>query len=70
MEKGEELKGGFNVSIFFMTEEEAKQYVADVFKRNETDTDFVKALENNDYTKDTLTFFIIDNLSLTATSII
>lgn len=51
MEKGEELKGGFNVSIFFMTEEEAKQYVADVFKRNETDTDFVKALENNDYTK-------------------
>lgn len=41
-------KEGLGVHIYLMTVPEAKQYVADVFERNETDEEYKESLSNND----------------------
>lgn len=50
-EKGEELQGGLLVSVTKVSLQQAKEYVQREFKRNDTDRDYLKALEENDYTK-------------------
>lgn len=50
-EKGEELEGGLLVSVTKISLQKAKEYVQREFKRNDTDKDYLKALEENDYTK-------------------
>lgn len=48
-EAGEKVKKeGLGVHIYLMTVPEAKQYVADVFERNETDEEYKESLSNND----------------------
>lgn len=41
-------KEGLGVHIYLMTVPEAKQYVADVFERNETDEEYTESLKNED----------------------
>lgn len=48
-EAGDKIKKeGLGVHIYLMTIPEAKQYVADVFERNETDEEYVESLKNED----------------------
>lgn len=47
-ELGEKIKEGLGVHIYLMTVPEAKQYVSDVFERNETDEEYKESLGNED----------------------
>jgi hypothetical protein len=48
-EAGDKVKReGLGVHIYLMTVPEAKQYVADVFERNETDEEYTESLKNDD----------------------
>lgn len=47
-EHGKKVKEGLGVNIYLMTVPEAKQFVADVFKRNETDEEYIESLGNED----------------------
>lgn len=47
-ELGNRIKEGLGVHIYLMTVPEAKQYVSDVFERNETDEEYKESLGNED----------------------
>lgn len=42
----DKIKEGLGVHIYFMSEAEAKQYVSDVFERNETDEEYKESLND------------------------
>lgn len=46
-----EIENGLGVFIHIMNESEAKQYVNDVFKRSDTDIDWIQAMDQNDASK-------------------
>jgi tRNA A37 threonylcarbamoyladenosine modification protein TsaB len=45
---GKKIKEGLGVHIYLMTVSEAKQFVSDVFERNETDEEYKESLNNED----------------------
>lgn len=51
LEKGKKLEGGLIVSLVEMTLEDARNYVVREFKRSATDSKWLKAITENDYTK-------------------